>query len=67
MLQPADENVGYAALYGYFLLFGLPAGVALGAVVAIVLDAVSRRRARQAIAELTVVEAPPIEGELLDD
>jgi MFS family permease len=56
MLQPADPAVGYPALFGYFLLFGLPAGVALGAVVALVLDWVSRRRARTATAELTVVE-----------
>jgi uncharacterized protein involved in exopolysaccharide biosynthesis len=56
MLQPADPAVGYPALFGYFLLFGLPAGVALGAVVALVLDWVSQRRARTATAELTVVE-----------
>lgn len=56
MLQPADPAVGYPALFGYFLLFGLPAGVALGAVVALVLDGVSRRRARTATAELTVFE-----------
>ena len=51
MLQPADPNVGYPALFGYFLLYGLPAGVALGAVVALILDRISRSRARTAIAE----------------
>ena len=66
MSQPVDPEVGYAAAFGYFLLFGLPAGVALGAVVAIVLDVVSKRRAKRATAELTTVEAPPLEGELLD-
>ena len=64
--QPADPNVGYTALFGYFLLFGLPAGVVLGALVAILLDFVSRRRAKHVTAELTSVDAPPIEGELLD-
>ena len=29
---PADPAVGFAATAGYFLLFGVPAGVALGAV-----------------------------------
>lgn len=53
MLQPADPNVGYAALFGYFLLYGLPAGVVLGAFVALVLDFVSRRTAKRAIAEVT--------------
>ena len=66
MTQKADPNVGYAASFGYFLLYGLPAGVLLGAIVALVLDFVSRRRARAATAEVTAVEAPPLEGELLD-
>lgn len=63
---PADENVGYGALLGYFLLFGVPAGLLLGALVALALDAASRRRSGTAHAEHTVVEAPPVEGELLD-
>lgn len=66
MSQPADPSVGYAALFGYFLLFGVPAGVVVGALVALVLDVVSRRRARTATAEHTVVEGPAVEGELLD-
>jgi len=56
MLQPADPNVGYPALFGYFLLYGLPAGVLLGAVVAIILDIVSRRTTRAATAEVTRVD-----------
>ena len=66
MSQPADPNVGYGALFGYFLLFGVPAGVLLGALLALVLDLVGRRRARTVTAEHTVVDAPPVEGELLD-
>lgn len=45
-LQPADPAVGFAALFGYFALFGIPAGVALGAVLALILDRVSARRAK---------------------
>lgn len=56
MLQPADPHVGYAALFGYFLLYGLPAGVVLGAVVALVLDLVSRRRTHAATAQVVRVD-----------
>jgi hypothetical protein len=56
MLQPADPNVGYPALFGYFLLYGLPAGVALGGIVAVVLDVVSRRTTRTVTAEVTRVD-----------
>ena len=56
MLQPADPNVGYAALFGYFLLYGVPAGVLFGALVAIVLDAISRRTTRTGTAKLTKVD-----------
>lgn len=45
-LFPADPAVGFLASYAYFCLFGIPAGVVLAAVVALVLDVVSRRRAR---------------------
>jgi len=42
----ADPNVGFVASFAYFCLFGIPAGLLLGAVVAIVLDVVSTRRTR---------------------
>lgn len=61
-----DPQVGYGPLLGYFLLFGIPAGVLLGCLVALALDAASRRRARTGSAEHTVVESAPVEGELLD-
>ena len=41
-----DPNVGFAASYAYFCLYGIPAGVALGAGVALLLDAISKRRTR---------------------
>jgi hypothetical protein len=64
MLQPADPSVGYPALFGYFLLYGVPAGVAVGAIVALVIDRISIRRAKLVHAEVTTVEGPPVEGEL---
>jgi ABC-type Co2+ transport system permease subunit len=41
-----DPAVGFVATFAYFCLYGIPAGVALGALVALVLDLVSTRRAR---------------------
>lgn len=45
-LYPADPSVGFWALFAYFALFGVTAGIVLGAVVAIIFDTVSRRRPR---------------------
>jgi hypothetical protein len=56
MSQPADLNIGYPTLFGYFLLFGLPAGVVLGALVAILLDVIARRTAKTVTAERTTVD-----------
>ena len=55
----ADPAVGFAATAGYFLLFGVPAGIALGAAVGLILDAVSRRRAKTVMAEREVVGEEP--------
>ncbi len=65
---PVDPEVGFGALFGYFLLFGIPAGAALGGTFAIVLDAVATRRAKQLTAERTAVDAPDValEGDLED-
>jgi ABC-type Co2+ transport system permease subunit len=41
-----DPKVGFLATFAYFCLYGIPAGVALGAIVALVIDLVSTRRAR---------------------
>jgi hypothetical protein len=54
----ADPAVGFPALFGYFSLFGIPAGVVLGAIVAIVLDAVGTRRAASATATHSEESAP---------
>jgi hypothetical protein len=64
MFEP-DEDVGFAASAGYFLLFGIPAGVVLGAVVGLVIDRVSIARAKTVRVEHEVVaedEAPQDEA-----
>lgn len=58
-LFPVDPAIGFAALYGYFVLYGIPIGVVLGALVAFAFDRISSRRARQVTAELTTVEPLP--------
>ena len=55
-LYPADPNIGFAALFGYFSLYGVPIGVALGAVLALVLDRLSVRRTRTVTVEREHVE-----------
>jgi hypothetical protein len=50
-LFPADPNVGFGASYAYFLIYGVPAGVVLGALVGLALDRRSRRRARTVTVE----------------
>jgi hypothetical protein len=69
-LYPADPDVGFAALFGYFALYGVPIGVALGAVLALVLDRLSLRRTRTVtVAKEHVageqVENEPVEPEAL--
>ncbi len=61
---PSDRTVGFGALFGFFLIFGVPIGVVLGAVVAIVLDFGLKRRARQVTAEHTTVDRLPEPGRL---
>lgn len=43
---PVDPEVGFGALFGYFALFGVTAGVVVGALVAIILDRRADRNAR---------------------
>ncbi|HEU4807899.1 MAG TPA: potassium transporter Trk [Homoserinimonas sp.] len=44
-IYPVDPQVGFGPLLGYFMLYGIPAGVVLGAIVGLILDRRSRRRA----------------------
>jgi hypothetical protein len=50
-LFPADPNVGFAATYAYFCLYGVPAGVVLGAIVGLAFDRRSVRKARTVTVE----------------
>lgn len=65
-LFPADPTVGFAALLGYFSIFGVTAGVLVGAIIGIVLDRRSQKSVRTVAAERQVVDAAPLEGELED-
>jgi hypothetical protein len=65
-LYPVDPTIGFGTLFGYFLIYGVPAGVLLGALVAILLDVISVRRAKRVRAEQTTVDALPLESELED-
>jgi hypothetical protein len=62
MFEP-DPAIGFAASFGYFLLFGAPAGAALGAIIGLIIDRVSVARARTVTVEREVVGdenvAPP--------
>jgi hypothetical protein len=62
-LQPADPAVGFTALFGYFCIYGIPLGIVLGGILAIVLDRVSIRRAKSVTAEQTTVEPLPNESQ----
>ena len=64
MAFPVDPSVGFGTLFGYFSLFGIPAGVAVGALVALIADRSSRRRAKSATAEHEISEPEAYEGTL---
>ncbi|MDP3209609.1 MAG: potassium transporter Trk [Rhodoglobus sp.] len=55
-LFPTDPSVGFVALFAYFALYGIPAGVLVGAVVALVLDRRSAKRAKSVDVTHDVVE-----------
>ena len=57
-----DPKVGFGATYGYFCVFGVPAGIVAGALVGLVLDRRSQRRARVVPAEHEQIEAEPAEA-----
>ncbi|MCU1544008.1 MAG: hypothetical protein JWM50_1873 [Microbacteriaceae bacterium] len=53
-LYPVDPKVGFGALFGYFALYGVTAGVLVGALLALLFDRIGLSRARPA----TVVTEP---------
>ncbi len=46
-LFPADPNIGFAATYAYFLVYGIPLGLLVGGVLGLLLDRISLRRSRE--------------------
>lgn len=66
-LFPVDPAVGFGALFGYFAIYGVPAGVLVGAFVAIVLDRVSSRRSKSVVVEHTTVDPLPVDDEPAED
>lgn len=50
-LFPIDPLIGFGATFGYFAVFGIPIGIALGALIALGLDRLSRSRTRSVVAE----------------
>ena len=65
-LYPADPTLGFTTLLAYFSLYGISIGVLIGAVVAIIVDRRSRRRARTVDAAREQVDPAPLEGEVED-
>lgn len=58
MQFPADPKVGLIASVAYFSLFGVSAGVAIGALIAIILDRRSLKRTRSVRVEHAEVGDP---------
>ena len=52
-LFPVDPQVGFWALFAYFALFGITAGVLVGALLALFFDRRSRRKAGTVVVERT--------------
>jgi hypothetical protein len=49
-LAPPEKNVGFGTVFGFLLVIAIPVGLALGAVVAVLLDRRSSRRATTVVA-----------------
>jgi len=58
-LFPSDPSVGFGTLFAYFALFGITAGVLLGALLAVLLDRRATRRARTVSVETETVGPQP--------
>ena len=61
-LFPVDPAVGFGPLVAYVSLFGITAGVLVGALIALLADRASTRRARTIVAEREIV--PALDDEL---
>ena len=59
-LFPVDPLIGFGPLFAYFALFGVTGGVLLGAILALIVDRRSRKRAKPGEAEfVTETRTPP--------
>ncbi|GAB3041314.1 hypothetical protein GCM10027052_23650 [Parafrigoribacterium mesophilum] len=54
---PVDPNVGFSAMFGYLLLYGVPVGLGLGAATGVLLDRRASARAGTVIAGKMTVHA----------
>jgi hypothetical protein len=66
-LFPVDPKVGFGALFGYFALYGVTAGVLVGAVLALLFDRALLRRARPATVVTELTDPELAEGERLQE
>jgi hypothetical protein len=64
MSFPVDPSIGFGVLFGYFSLFGIPAGVALAALVVLIIDRASTKRSKAATVEHETVEPESYSGTL---
>ncbi|WP_207455008.1 hypothetical protein [Desertivibrio insolitus] len=62
-LFPIDPEVGFGATFGYFALWGVSIGLVIGGGIAVVLDVLSLKRARELAAARESVSTP-LEGEI---
>lgn len=58
---PIDKTIGFGPIFGYFALFGVIGGMLLGALVALIFDRISTRRARSLTATVSRLEPDPDE------
>lgn len=58
-LFPADPAYGFAASYGYFLIYGVPFGVVVGGIIGLILD----RRSKRSVRTVTVEHESVDEGQ----
>ena len=66
-LFPTDPSVGLPATVAYFSLYGVSAGLVLGAVVALILDRISSKRAKSISVEHEEVVTEPEADDVVAD
>ena len=64
---PVDPKVGFGALFGYFALYGVTAGVLIGALLALLFDRIGSRRSRPATVVTTLADDGDPEVYVVDE